>query len=295
MNVLVFGGSGFLGNEIKNQCTSLGYHFFSASRGNSNDFLLDISSYEDFKKLPQDFFDVIINAATILPGGNYLDNDYLNQIYSANILGTQNICKWITTQKSIKKIINCSTLVVVSKPWNGSVSEEAKTYPVGDHVLYCGSKLFQELIVETFATKNNIDLVNLRFSAIYGKNMPKNGIIWNLYQQAIANLKIQIKNGNKVSFDFINVIDAAKTILASITNSNTGKILNVASGSEISLVELAHLIANKVNSSISIENEDIDTDVENFAKINISNLNKVIQTNDFVTLQEGINQLFEVW
>lgn len=295
MNVLVFGGRGFLGLEIEKVLKKTSHKFFSASRNSDSGYKVDISKIEEFDNLPNDFFDVVINCATILPGGNLLDNDYLNQIYRTNILGTQNICRWINNQKSIKKILNCSTMVVVNKPWSYNVTEDTATYPKGDHVLYCSSKLMQELIIDTFATKNNILFLNLRFSAIYGQMMPKYGIIWSLYQQVINNNLIKIFNGNKVSFDFIDVKDAARILVTAMDSEKSTGILNAASGVETSLFQLASIIKKNTNESVVIENEDQPNFVSNFSKINVEKLKKIIDTTGFVNLNEGINQIFKMW
>lgn len=295
MNILVFGGNGFLGLELENELKNTNYNFFSASRNANSGYTVDLSNFEEFTNLPSNFFDIVINCATILPGGDILDNDYLNKIYKTNILGTQNICKWISSQKSIKKIINCSTLVVVNKPWDYNLTEDAKTYPTGNHVLYCSSKLMQELIIETIGINYNIDYMNIRFSSIYGKNMSKSGVIWSLYQQGINNDLIKITNGNKISFDFINVNDAARILVAAIESQKNNGILNAASGEEISLLELASIVKKNISESIEIENDDHDDFTFNPSKINVNKLNQIINTDSFLSMDEGIKQVFKVW
>ncbi|MBE7693730.1 NAD-dependent epimerase/dehydratase family protein, partial [Tenacibaculum finnmarkense] len=118
MRILVFGANGFLGKEVVNLLKSNDFEVFTISRSDKScNFNLNISKFDDFQVLPNHFFDVIINCATVLPGGNYLDNDYLDAIYKTNILGSQNICKWIESQQTVIKIINCSTLAVAQKRW----------------------------------------------------------------------------------------------------------------------------------------------------------------------------------
>jgi UDP-glucose 4-epimerase len=186
-------------------------------------------------------------------------------------------------------------LAVVNKPWDYNLTEEVATYPKGDHVLYCTSKLMQELIVDTVATKNNIDFVNIRFSAIYGETMHKSGIIWALHQQAINNNSINIINGNKISFDFINVKDAARILVRSIDSEKSRGILNAASGTETSLFELASIIKKNISKSVLIENEDKPNFTSNRSKIDVTKLNKIIDTSSFVDLNDGINQIFKLW
>lgn len=294
MKVLLFGGSGFLGKSIVSYFNSKITSIETVSRGKNCDFQININSFEDFNKLPNNYYDIVINAATILPGGNYLDNHYLNEIYETNILGSQNICKWVQTQQSIKTIINCSTLAVVNKPWEISLNEAAKTYPLGNHVLYSSSKLMQELLFTTFCDFNKLRCVHLRFSSIYGENMAKSGILFNLFTQINSNSFVEITNGSKISFDFIHVEDAAKVIFEVIKSKSRG-IINVASGNEIKLLNLTKKIAHLYDKPININNFEDELFEDNFSKIDISKLNQIIKTSDFVSLENGLKQIIAVW
>jgi UDP-glucose 4-epimerase len=295
MKILVFGGNGFLGKEIKNLSAGTKFVIYSASRSNLSDYKIDISDFNSFKKLPLNYFDIIINCASVLPGGDILDEEYLINIFKSNILGTQNICKWVINQKSIKKIINCSTLAVVNKPWQNNLKESDSTYPKGKHVLYCSSKLMQELIIDTVFTNSNIDFINLRFSSIYGKNMPKTGVIWSLYTQAKHHNCIKITNGTKVSFDFLNVIDAARIILTTISSKQCDQILNAASGKEVTLFKLASLLAKNVPGRVTIINEEQTGAISSFSNINVYKLDKIINTRTFVPLKTGISEIVKLW
>ena len=291
MRILLFGASGFLGKSLLPLLEADGHNCFTVSRKNTNSsYTIDISNFKEFEILNTEYFDAVINCATILPGGDYLDNNYLNQIYKTNILGTQNICKWINEQDSIKKIINCSTLAVVSKPWNINLSEDENTYPVGHHVLYCSSKLTQELLFSTLASKKNISLTHFRFSALYGKHMHWSGLICNFIDQARAVNKINLTNGSKVSADFLYVEDASKIILAALRSEISG-IVNAASGIETTIMELAEVIKFNLNGKVVIENVEKESFIEDRSVIDVSKLNTIIDTKKFVDLKTGISQI----
>lgn len=294
MKILIFGGNGFLGQALGKLFARENIEYSTASRANSNsNYQINISNFEDFKKLPLNYYDVIINCATVLPGGNFLDSEYLEKLFKTNILGSQNICKWIDGQTEVRNIINCSTLVVVAKPWPVSLTEEEATYPTGNHVLYCSSKLTQELIFKTFADGKNICLSQIRFSALYGEKMPWSGIICSLIDQARSNGEIILRNGNKVSADFLHVEDAAKIILSSIKNDYNG-ILNAASGEEVSLFKLASIIAAELDGSIGLKNSDeMDVD-ENRSNVKIDKLNKIIDSGGFISINEGVKKMLSV-
>lgn len=288
MKVLIFGGNGLVGVALQKFLKEKNVEFHSASRKSG----IDISNIEDFTKLQRDDFDIVVNLATTLPGGDYLDSDYLEKIYKVNILGVQNICKWITGQNTIKKIINASTLVVNKKPWKLGLTEEDCRFPTGNHVLYSCSKLFQESILSTFSEKNNIPIAHLRFSAVYGKGMPKQGILIDFLNKAANNYVLNLKNGTKVSADFINVYDVASVIYEACIQPVTG-VLNVASGEETFVEDLAKIAVRITNSSSIISNTEEEKFLEDRAVINISKLKTFIDADKFIKLEDGLKALIK--
>ncbi|MCW3170805.1 NAD(P)-dependent oxidoreductase [Chryseobacterium sp. 09-1422] len=293
MKVLIFGGNGFLGTSLCNLLEKKEVEFYTVSRSDpKSSYNLDISDINQFAQLPLNFFDAVVNCATILPGGNFLDNEYLEKIFKTNILGTQNICKWINTQDSMKKIINCSTLVVVDKPWPLNLSEENATYPTGNHVLYSSSKLTQELLFNTFAQSKNISLSQIRFSALYGESMSWSGVICNIIDQARKNKKISLKNASKVTADFLHVDDASAIIFSALNNNLEG-IINGASAKETSILDLANIIKDCIDENIEIENHEDPDFVENRSQIDVSKLEKIIKTATFMDLKYGVKKMID--
>lgn len=291
MKVLIFGGTGFLGSETNRLLKTYKHETYTASVKNSkSDFTIDISKLESFNSLPLNYFDIVINCASILPGGNFLDIKNLNKTYEINILGTQNICNWINTQVTIKKIINCSTLVINKKPWKINIEETTESFNYGKHVVYSSSKLFQELLFKTFCEKNKIALAQIRYSAIYGKSMKKIGVIWNLINQFKENNNIKLYNSKKISFDFINVKDAA-SIIKTVIDKDFNGILNAASGMEISIFELATIIKNKIKSKAIIEESETEPFQEDRSSISLKKLSEIINVKSFIPLENGIDQL----
>ena len=293
MKILVFGGNGFLGSALTSILNTEGFEYFTVSRfDNKSNFNLDISKSEEFSKLPLNYFDIIVNCASVLPGGSYLDDNYLEKIYKTNILGTQNICNWINKQQSIKKIINCSTLVVVGKPWSLNLTENEMTYPTGNHVLYCSSKLNQELLFKTFATSKGITLSQIRFSALYGETMNWSGLLCNLIDQARIKKKIYLKNATKVSSDFLHVDDASKIILALIKNNFEG-IINGATGIETTILKIAEAIVEKFPETIEIINEESDNFQFDRSLICVDKLKTIIDVESFINFSDGIQKMIE--
>lgn len=290
MKVIIFGGEGFVGKALQRELTWRNIEFLSVSR--SSDISVDISNYEDFSKITPDYYDVIVNCATVLPGGDYLDSSYLDKLFLTNVRGTQNICRWVASQNKRMRVVNCSTLVVNKKPWPLKLDESACAVPSGRHVLYSCSKLFQEGLFETLQELNTADVVHLRFSAIYGQGMPWNGVLCSLLEKAKNIEPIDLLNGDRISFDFINVVDVAKIIGDFISNSAIGTF-NAASGQEVFLKDLAELIVGLSFSESVVSNNNQENFKEDRAQIDVSKLNAFYATEKFIRLDEGIKDMIK--
>lgn len=295
MKVLIFGGNGLLGTELCKLFSEKGIAFDSVSRTGVNcKFHFDISHKKSFDTLIVNHYDYVINCASVLPGGNFLDAAYLEKIYQSNLLGTQNICAWLENQNSVKKLINCSTLVVNNKPWPVPLKETYCSMPIGRNVLYTASKLMQEAIFETFSQIYKFPLVQLRFSALYGPKMKWEGILCNFIESAKKHNKIEITNGSKVFADFLHVEDAARIVYSVLSPQEATGIINAASGKETSLVELA----NAVDAVLPTETVILNKDIEDFpmlrASVSVENLSQFINPDTFKKLSLGLKEMIEL-
>ena len=294
MRVLIFGGNGFLGTALGSALNEGSIAYETVSRtSDASTYNFDISVRDSFGMLPNNAFDIVVNCATILPGGDYLAPDYLDTIYRTNIKGSQNICHWIATQTSVKKIINCSSLAVVGKPWPQPLTEEDVKPPYGRHVLYSASKLFQEQIFETFSQESKVPLVQIRFSALYGPQMAWNGVLCSFIDQARQEGRIKMKNATKVYADFLHVKNASDIILAAANSDVTG-ILNGASGVETSLAELAQYVNNHLDADLEVYNVEEDGIEPSRAVIDVRKLHSIINTEKFISLSDGVLALLSL-
>ena len=139
--------------------------------------------------------------------------------------------------------MNCSTLAVVGRPWPVPVTESSPTYPLGIHANYAVSKLAGEIIGASLAGNAGLAYINLRFSSLFGVDMAWHGVLPRFIDLALSGGRPTIHAGGAVYADFLHVRNAARAVVAAINNTATG-IINVASGLEFSLAQLAECILN---------------------------------------------------
>lgn len=294
MNYLIFGAGGFVGKNLAAYLSAKRHKVYVVQRKEGNGFSVDVTSQVSFQVLNKiNDVDIIINCASVLPDGKkgVNDADYLKLLFDTNVIGGINILNFAAS-KNIKRVLNCSTLSVVNKPWPVPLDEKSVAYPAGIHAGYCVSKLAQELLMNEAVKKAGIELLHLRLSSLYGWGMKWDGILPFLIEKAERGEKISVTNGKKVSFDFLQINDLVKIIeIISQLPDWPDKVLNTASGEEIFLSDLAQQVVQATCSSSQIE--DISSDgVLSRAVIDTALLKKYVSNSISMTpLQKGIKEL----
>lgn len=303
MKFLVFGGTGFLGKTIVEGFASLGHEVVSVGRklqennlDNVSPVQLDISKKKDFLKL--NFSpDAVINCASKIPeaGKTSKDVDFVNQVLQSNVLGALNIANW-TAENKVDKIFNCSTLATVSKPWPVPLNEDYVNLPTGNHTAYGMSKLFQEQIMNEALKGTSSKILHLRLSAVYGMKMNQEGILFHFLDKLEKGKPIQITDGLKTKFDFINSQDIAKTILKLSHKKIDSGIANLASGKPVSLIELINFLADSIKKERP-EIENTNTKRESYpSQIGLKVIEHYLEkgfNNDFIPLNVGLEKILK--
>ena len=293
MKFLIFGGNGFVGNALVKHIELNGGEVLSLSRsGAKNSLAIDITQESDFEKI--NFHPgVIINCASQVPTleKSSKDPEFLKELFLTNVIGAVNIANW-AVKYSVPKIINCSTLVVVKKPWPSPLTEAYSSVPDGAHVGYSMSKLSQEKLMQQAVNGSNTTLLHLRFSAVYGTNMVPLGIIFSLLDKLNKNEEIKLFDADKNTFDFINVQDVIKIIFELSHQNFDNGIVNLASGKPMSLMQLVTLLKTITGSSSIIKNTDTLAQAST-ALISIEKLSGLLGQIDFMDIKEGLKLIVD--
>ncbi len=288
--IAIIGATGFLGQGLKKYLNQVGYEVLSLSR--KGEIQLDITNKELFSKLeikPT----IVINCASMLPGGDFWDEKHLRTIFETNFWGSYNLANWIKDTPSIEYVLNLSTLAVVNKPWPISLDESVSTYPYSSHQGYCISKLNQELVFNTLSLSTNVKVCNARLSALFGEEMEWNGVMSYFIDKAIHKEPLDITNGDLVSADFLHRTLACKMIEKLIINRAEG-IINLASGKEVFLKELAFDIYTYLDVDKSlITNNNLSNIKENRSVINIEKIKKYFSEDVILDYKQGLFSTIE--
>lgn len=245
MNILVLGGTGFIGQNVVQKFVENGHKVSLIIHENIPENLTKVKDkliifYGNIldKNTIMDAFknqDIVVN----LVGQICKD---MNLFYNLNIVGALNVLE-LCIENSINNIILLSSSLVYGESDETPSKELDLPDPKTNYAL---TKLITENIYTYFARGYNFNLRILRLSNVYGPNK-KNGYIYNIINAMEKNDEIIILNDGKQSRDFIYIDDAVDGIIKAIENLPKGvEIFNISTSKKVNLLEVISMIEKEL-------------------------------------------------
>jgi UDP-glucose 4-epimerase len=170
-----------------------------------------------------------------------------------NILGTLSVCE-AARASDVSKMIYSSSAAVYG---NADVFPTDESQPIRPLSQYAVSKYSGELYMAAYHSLYGIDTLSLRYFNVYGPyQRPENaysGVISKFFYNARTNAPLQIFGDGEQTRDFVYVGDVAKANLLAAKSKTTDTVVNVGSGVETTINELAKIITKMVPSNSRIE------------------------------------------
>ena len=262
-NILITGGSGFLGTHLCNKLLSAGNYiicvdnFYSSSRNNIKKF----KKNPNFIFIEQDIcnldinlkIDQIYNLACPASPVHY-QSDPVKTIQT-NVLGTVNILE--LAKKNDAKVLQASTSEVYGDPM---ISPQKENYwgnvnPIGVRACYDEGKRAAETLFFDYYRQYKQRIKVCRIFNTYGPNMAKNDgrVISNFIIQALKNQDLSIYGDGSQTRSFCYVDDLINGLISVMNTDDkfTGPI-NLGNDIELSILEIAKKIIKLTNSESSI-------------------------------------------
>lgn len=256
MKFLITGGAGFIGSHIAEELIKSKKGevivFDNLSVGKKENipkgcrFIKgDIRNEAAIIKATKSVDVVFHNAAFVSIRGSF---DMLKHEVDNNVYGALNVLE-ATVKNKVKKLVFASSMAVYGEPKVLPVEEDSQPRPISP---YGFSKLRGELYCKIFQDKFGIDTTVLRYFNTFGiRQTPSDyvGVTTTFINQALAGKPLTIFGDGKQTRDFVWVKDIARAnVLAAFSKKSRGEIFNIASGSEISINDIADAINKQTGS-----------------------------------------------
>ena len=248
MKILIFGSKGMVGSSLVNILSKYdSYQVVPSSREDTDLFELNQTKYFIEKTNP----DIVINAAAMV-GGIYANNTQRSKFIINNLKINMNILESSISFPNIK-IINLGSSCIYPLDAKNPIKEASimtgKLEPTNSP--YAMAKLSAIEIGDAISKEFGHEIVNLMPTNLYGPNdhfsdndshvIP--GLIHRMHKAKVNNEKsFAIWGSGKPLREFLYVDDLSFAIKKIIETNPKQNLINIGSGSEISIKDLASLL-----------------------------------------------------
>ncbi len=258
-SVFVTGGTGFIGSHLSHRLVEKSASVSILAREKSSlNLIKDIrkkiriyrSEITDPNSLLRIVKEIKPKIVFHLAAKVYGSSDFksIKSLTDINLLGTINILKASIEANSVEKFVFFGTSDVYgfAKP---PFSENSTVNPIS---AYAVSKASAELFFRYLAGQYKIPYVILRPFIIYGEGQSPDMFIPQLIQSALRGENFSM-TGGKQTRDFLYVADFIDACIKAVRHKEAeGQIINIASGKEVSLIEVAKIVMSLFDYSIKI-------------------------------------------
>lgn len=297
--VVVTGGAGFLGSTLTPALVEAGYevHVVDNLVSGKKKYVpkeakLHVIDIRDAAKLER-FFETLgpiycVFHLAALPRVQF-SIDHIKEAHSVNVGGLMNVFEAAKKHKA-RRIVFSATSSAYGNQTVMPLRENMNPNPMSP---YACQKYFGELMAKQYAMHYGIETVCLRYFNIFGPNFDPNGP----YAMAIGKFLNACKNGQPLTItgdgsqtrDCVHAADVARANILAMKSKKVGRgeAINIGSGKNPTILEIARLIAGKsgkiVHVAPRIEPHDTRAD--------ISLAKKLLGWRPRVSLKKGIEEL----
>lgn len=283
-NIVVFGGSGFLGSHVCDELSKCGHNVTVFDKHSSKYLKLnqrmvvgDILNKNAVDQAIKNQ-DIVFHLAAIAD----LHQAKLNPGVTAetNIIGTLNILSACKKYK-IKRVMFSSTVYVYSN--HGS--------------FYRVSKQSCELFLEAYSKEFELDYTILRYGSLYGSRSNKFNFIRNIIKEALTSGTMTRKGNGEETRAYINIMDAARASVDALDKKYKNTCLMITGSQSIKVKEMMEIINEIFSNKLKInfikgKNDGHYTNTPYVFKPNVA---KKIQLSEYYELGQGLlENIYEI-
>lgn len=259
--VLVTGGLGYIGSYVVPELLDRGWRV----RVIDNRYRCDpsvaehIAALEDVEVVEGDVryahtveaamrgTEAVVHLAAVCMNKSIADP---TESLDVNLMGTQNVMD-AAARAGVRRFIYASSASVYGDPTSLPMREDDVMHPITP---YCVAKLAGEQMLAFYARRTNMSWLALRFFNVYGPGQPTDAYytsVVNTFLSRIARGEAPVIDGRgEQSVDFVFVADVARAVGLALDSDATGLPVNVGTGQQTSISELADLLVRCLGSDV---------------------------------------------
>jgi UDP-glucose 4-epimerase len=211
--------------------------------------------------------------------------------------GTFNVLE-AAVKAGVSKVVAASSASVLGLAESFPTTEAH--HPYNNRTIYGAAKTFNEGLLRSFADMYGLRYVALRYFNVYGPRMDVYGayteVLIRWMERLAAGMPPVVHGDGSQTMDFVDARDIARANLLAAKSDVTDEVFNVASGREISLLELAQMLSSIMG--VSLEPEHKEARAVNGVTRRLADISKAEKLLGFkaeISMEQGLRDLVAWW
>ena len=304
-NILVTGGTGFLGSHLVQNLLNSGAKlivtdegekdlssYFYQNRLNEKSILVncDLKNFDrTFHVITRHEIDYVYHLAAQAIVNTALINPL--ETYRSNILGTLNVLESCRLYGKIEGVI-----VASSDKSYGKTPRVSEKNPLGGDHHYESSKSAADLIAQTYFVTYKLPVVITRFGNTYGEgDLNFNRIIPGIMKALVNRETLGIRSNGKFIRDYVYVSDIVSSLILILKNIKTvrGEVFNVSSRENLSVLEIIKTVGRILDKKINYKILNNTVNEIPIQSVNFNKIQKVLGWKPKYSLKTTIPGIFD--
>ncbi len=288
-NLLIAGGTGFIGYHVARKAIKKKWNVFSISTNLPKKkrklnkvkyFILDVFNRSKLNKLNNLKFDYVVNLS------GYVDHSNIRKTYRSHFLGCKNLTKVFLKRPPISFVQMGSSL-----EYGKTKSKQNENFKCRPISTYAKSKYYSTKHLLHLYKKYNFPATILRLYQGYGEKQDDNRLIPFVIKNCLKNKKFKCSEGSQIR-DFIYVEDIVNAIFKVFNNKDAkGKIFNLGSGRGIKIKNLIKFINKKIKKGTPLFGKiQLRSDESLEVRPDLKRIKKILKWKPQFSLERGLKR-----
>lgn len=299
-NVLVTGGSGFIGSWLCERLVRDGYRVtcidnLSSGRKGNVDHLNAEFVEHDVRQALELKADYVFHLASRASPTDF--KEHSTDILLTNSLGTYNMLQ--LSKQNRARFLLASTSEVYGEPLQHPQNENywGNVNPIGPRSCYDESKRFAEALAMS-AMRDGLDVRIARIFNTYGERMRSDDgrVIPNFVGQAMRNQPITVYGDGTQTRSFCYVSDMVDGLMRLMFGEGlTGEVINLGNPNEITVLQLAQTVKRLMHARSEIVFGPLPQNDPTRRRPDITKARKLLNWQPQTGLEEGLTKTIEYY
>jgi len=211
--------------------------------------------------------------------------------------GTFNILE-AAVAAGVKRVVYASSASIYGQAEEFPTAEQHHGY--GNRTIYGAVKLYGEGLLRSFYEMYGLNYVALRYFNVYGPRMDAFGVYTEVMirwmERLAAGKPCMILGDGSQTMDFVFVDDVARANTMAAKSSITDDVINIASGTETSLTELAETLGRVMGVNLPPEYGPARKATPVWRRLaDVEKAKRRLGFKAQVSLEEGLRSLVQWW